>query len=761
MPKSAPCDHAKHAPFAAPASSTALRGTSHRDPRLTGRGLYDGSDHSFFISLNNCPDPNHDTGLRACRGAADTVTEARTIRGTGECDGARCDQPQRQVLEGYRCVYMESGHSRMNRPLMKATGLPRPQTIRPLELLAACGHAMWAMVNGREIIDPSDVNLAGLETTPAGLRGWANYWHMVSSNGSETNERNSGKDAGSDKGGQVRNSGDRGNDHDKRDDDPGVDTDRGDGGAGGGRWTVYAKSRLGRYSVTWTEANKPSTEAIQAWLAEDMNMPLQDVRLRAMSGHMCTHVDIFPRLSGGGPKCRKRRGRSSSSNGKAQKNPGGQNPTTAHTSTVSPPDIPATWTIMQANAHGYIQRQGAEGLAGSGVDRAKAMTLEQLLIKHTPAFVCITETWMRKSDGVITVPGYRCYSRPRENRRGQSMAEGGTAILVTNDIPEDRVEVLPHIEEGGSTGTMGICVTTATGRSMYLFATYSETEGSPITEHLSMSTVWKRRTEAIKTCAAGHMDSPVIWCGDFNVHIHDAPDSQGRTRKPLPHVPSSGQRAFAKPFLDAMATTTANITILNGLYGGDTPTWYPGHAMANGEEEWTNAHKMRPSVLDLFLIDEDHEDIVQGVEVITAGSPAWSDHRPVLLHASNTLFPLLGDRDAGPGGNHTQANFGFGLPKEFEKDRAVVNALSRGMERFTAEWAAEHDGLLNAEATDPIHFEKGLADELYAQFIGGIQTAVDTVAAACRSKGGCDWATLTGDAPNGHIVVNLFAKSRR
>ena len=117
---------------------------------------------------------------------------------------------------------------------------------------------------------------------------------------------------------------------------------------------------------------------------------------------------------------------------------------------------------------------------------------------------------MRKSDGVITVPGYRCYSRPRENRRGQSMAEGGTAILVTNDIPEDRVEVLPHIEEGGSTGTTGICVTTATGRSMYLFATYSETEGSPITEHLIMSTVWKRRTEAIKTCDAGHMDSPVI-----------------------------------------------------------------------------------------------------------------------------------------------------------------------------------------------------------------------------------------------------------
>jgi len=331
---------------------------------------------------------------------------------------------------------------------------------------------------------------------------------------------------------------------------------------------------------------------------------------------------------------------------------------------------------MQANAHGYIQRQGADGLAGSGIDREKATTLEQLLIKHTPAFVCITETWMRKSDGVINVPGYRCYSRPRENRRGQSMAEGGTAILVTNDIPEDRVEVLPHIDEGGSTGTMGICVTTTAGKSMYLFVTYSETEGSPVTEHLNMNTVWKRRTEAIKTCAAGHMDSPVIWCGDFNVHTHDAPDSQGRTRKPLPHVPSPGQRAFAKPFLDAMATTTADLTILNGLHGGDTPTWYPGHAMANGDETWTSANTMRPSVLDLFLIDEEHEDIVQGVEVITAGSPAWSDHRPVLLHASNTLFPLLGDRDTGLSGDHTQANFGFGLPKEFEKDRDVVNALS-------------------------------------------------------------------------------------
>lgn len=114
----------------------------------------------------------------------------------------------------------------------------------------------------------------------------------------------------------------------------------------------------------------------------------------------------------------------------------------------------------------------------------------------------------------------------------------------------------------------------------------------------------------------------------------------------------------------------------------------------NGEVAWDSTHRMRPSVLDLFLIDEAHEEIVQDVEVITSGSAVWSDHRPVLLHASNTLFPLLRINDAGVRGDQTQATFGFGLPKEFEKDSAVANALKQDMEHFTPEWASDHDGLL-------------------------------------------------------------------
>jgi hypothetical protein len=64
------------------------------------------------------------------------------------------------------------------------------------------------------------------------------------------------------------------------------------------------------------------------------------------------------------------------------------------------------------------------------------------------------------------------------------------------------------------------------------------------------------------------------------------------------------------------------------------------------------------------------------------------------------------------------------------------------MERFTTEWASDHDELLKAEATDPIHLETGLVDSVYAQFIGGVQTAVDTVAKGCRSKRGTNWATF-------------------
>ena len=177
-----------------------------------------------------------------------------------------------------------------------------------------------------------------------------------------------------------------------------------------GRWAVYAKSRLGKYSAAWTESSQPTTGAIQAWLAEDMDMPLQNIRLRTTVGHMCTNVEIFPRLSGGGRK-RERRGKSNARIKGITTSDNGQPPAAAPVAPGEHLDAPATWKIMLANAHGYMQRQGAEGLAGSGVDRAKAVTLETLLAKHQPAFVCVTETWMRKSDGAINVPGYRCYNR--------------------------------------------------------------------------------------------------------------------------------------------------------------------------------------------------------------------------------------------------------------------------------------------------------------------------------------------------------------
>ena len=68
--------------------------------------------------------------------------------------------------------------------------------------------------------------------------------------------------------------------------------------------------------------------------------------------------------------------------------------------------------------------------------------------------------------------------------------------------------------------------------------------------------------------------------------------------------------------------------------------------------------------------------VPEGVEVITA------DHSPVLLPASNTRFPLLGANDTGVGGDQTHATLGFGLPKEFDDDSAIVNALKAPDELF-------------------------------------------------------------------------------
>ena len=81
------------------------------------------------------------------------------------------------------------------------------------------------------------------------------------------------------------------------------------------------------------------------------------------------------------------------------------------------------------------------------------------------------------------------------------------------------------------------------------------------------------------------------------------------------------------------------------------------------------------------------------------------------------------------------------------------------MERFTTEWTTDHDELLKVEATDPVNYESGLVDSVYAQFIEGIQTAVDTVAEDYRNKHGADWAVLywqrTPRVPSGELICTL------
>ena len=173
----------KHTPAAVPPSATILCGTSHRAARPARRNLHDGSDLSFFTRLSSGPGLGNDIDYSTSCGAADIATDVRTIRGTDECSDPQHTMRRGQLLEGYRCLYMESRLSRTDPPLIEAVGLSRPRNASPLELLAACGHALWATTWGLEVTDPADINLTELEMTPAGLRGWANYWHMVNADG--------------------------------------------------------------------------------------------------------------------------------------------------------------------------------------------------------------------------------------------------------------------------------------------------------------------------------------------------------------------------------------------------------------------------------------------------------------------------------------------------------------------------------------------------------------------------------------------------
>ena len=112
---------------------------------------------------------------------------------------------------------------------------------------------------------------------------------------------------------------------------------------GTSRWS---NSRLSKYSAMWTESSQPTTEEIQAWLAEDMDMPLQNIRLRTEIGHMCTRVEVFPRLSGGGPK-RTRRGKARIPGRRAEANWSDQAPVT----TPAAPGEPAPGCTCHVDNH--------------------------------------------------------------------------------------------------------------------------------------------------------------------------------------------------------------------------------------------------------------------------------------------------------------------------------------------------------------------------------------------------------------------------
>jgi hypothetical protein len=102
----------------------------------------------------------------------------------------------------------------------------------------------------------------------------------------------------------------------------------------------------------------------------------------------------------------------------------------------------------------------------------------------------------------------------------------------------------------------------------------------PVTQLLDMPTVWSERARSISHIMVDNPLSPIVWGGDLNVHLGNAPGGNGRHRAPLHLCPTASQSAYAKPFLDALGRIPNGMTVLNGLEGAPRPTYYHSHEAA-------------------------------------------------------------------------------------------------------------------------------------------------------------------------------------
>jgi hypothetical protein len=140
----------------------------------------------------------------------------------------------------------------------------------------------------------------------------------------------------------------------------------------------------------------------------------------------------------------------------------------------------------------------------------KRQILNKFVTQRKPLVVLLNETWLQPLDGGVSVEGYRSYTRHRVNPNGTCSKGGGVAILVDARIPPDCVTRIPHIKEGGSTGTLGVQVRLMGGATAFFLTTYSEPEGAAVTQLLDMPTVWSERAQSVSHIMADNPLSPIV-----------------------------------------------------------------------------------------------------------------------------------------------------------------------------------------------------------------------------------------------------------
>ena len=291
--------------------------------------------------------------------------------------------------------------------------------------------------------------------------------------------------------------------------------------------------------------------------------------------------------------------------------------------------LPVGFTILSLNCRGLRGRQGTG--AGTAASIRRREQLAAILHDEAPTIAVIQETWLKPHENRVDIEGYRYFGRSRLSRLGRATASGGVGILVSTQIPRDRVRRLPDEDEAGSHGTMYIDIETSDGAHIVVGSIYSECAQTVRAQQLDMALVWAARARRLRALLSDASPRPLFLLGGFNAHLGVFQELPASPRLALGQPPTAARVAQAAPLRELL--TDLPLAVLNGRFGAVTPTCFPS---AEAAHRPTREQLRRGSVIDLALVSSLHLPThVEGFTVTPTRRP-FEDHRMLLVRARTT-----------------------------------------------------------------------------------------------------------------------------